>query len=361
MKTLRDDLEAIVRMGSKAPSGDNLQPWYCDIVHNHIEVHARSVSTPHEFWHHRVGALIAQGAYIENLVIASRHFGYRVEVTLFPQGVPDTHIATLVLTKDNCPEDHLVRYLSERTTNRSHYTRRPLAEHEKEALLNVPTTLLGETARLVSVDDTKNIQKLAHAVSIQVEALFTHHDFHEGFYASQRLSVKDARVHNDGLDFRTLQLNPINRFFFTTVLSSWKSVRVLGFFGFPRFMAWMESFRYAHTASYVALIATSAPENDIQMLNTGRILERVWLTATSLTVALQPAFAVLLYEHFLSASQDSKIVNSTLYRKLTEAKKQIESIVGAKDGEEVLFLVRVGHARKRLRFFPFRKDPFAHE
>src|SRR4051812_28715576 len=107
------DLKQILLAGNQAPSGENTQPWRFKAVGTIIEVYNRPERDQSLYnWGQRA-SYMANGAAIENLVIAASHFGYQAHVSYFPEGEQSEHVPTIPLLKGSVQADPLFAYIDE--------------------------------------------------------------------------------------------------------------------------------------------------------------------------------------------------------------------------------------------------------
>jgi len=119
----------------RAPSPHNTQPWIVEFdgtlrIHLFIDQRRLLPASDPEFRQ----ACISHGAFIENLDLASRNFGYRTDIDLFPGGWPgsvldpEKPLATMELAKNDAVErDALFAQILERETNRRVYRDRSVS------------------------------------------------------------------------------------------------------------------------------------------------------------------------------------------------------------------------------------------
>lgn len=131
----QDIRRIVLSYAVRAPSPHNTQPWIVEFdgthrIHLFIDQeHLLPASDPESRQ-----ACISHGAFIENLDLASRNFGYRTDIDLFPGGWPgstldfEKPLATMELEKDDAVErDALFAQILERETNRRVYRDRSVS------------------------------------------------------------------------------------------------------------------------------------------------------------------------------------------------------------------------------------------
>lgn len=120
----------IVRLASKAPSGHNTQPWRFRISDNEIIISPNyKVALPIVDPNNRE-LFISLGCAIENLFIASGHFGYKAQITsCCPEGI------TISLIRATGIEDNpLFAQIEKRQTNRGFYNGKQVSEKTLEKI-----------------------------------------------------------------------------------------------------------------------------------------------------------------------------------------------------------------------------------
>lgn len=354
MRDFRKDIEAILHDGVQAPSGDNLQPWRFIVRKNTIQIYAVLPTDADAFLGREPSSpFVSVGALIENIVISATHFGYEATVTLFPVPEDLLHVAHIELrVRRGKQEDPLYPYIHTRVTNRKPYKTHSLTTRERESLEHVPEEL-GIDARISIVENRSHIQRLAQLVTTQIVLLFSHKELHDEFYSSLRWDSHNVYAKEDGLDVRTLEINPFKLFFFKYVVRSWLATYALKIFGVQYFVAYIESFAYAESGAYCGIIFKSETAHD--HVNAGRILERMWLIATRERLSIQPAFATVLLERILRTHSKSFSRSQTAL--IHKSVRRMKEIFGLVPSESLLFSVRIGKSQGGKVVRSLRRDP----
>ena len=140
--------------------------------------------------------------------------------------------------------------------------------------------------------DWEAIRQLADLVGQGNRMRFEHQPFHDEFYHNMRFTEWDAKRTNDGLDVATLQL-PFGVAPILFVLRKWTRMRLANLLGFSWGVARQaaKEVRGSDTVGILTVDAASASE----FLTGGRAFERLWLTATSLGLALHPTASLPVF------------------------------------------------------------------
>jgi len=346
----------ILNIAVKAPSGDNTQPWRFVVNKNIIFIHKRSIEGDSNWGNYNL--LITHGTLIENINIAANQFGYSTELAFLPDPNDPTLTATITLQADSSIDtnlnESLFKAIKNRVTNRYPYKKQPLTSEEKTTLTS--SILHTPNARVVFIEDKKTIRQISDSVVTQIKVFFSNKSLHEDFFTRLRWSKKSSEISSTGLPADTLALDPITILSMRFVLSFWPIMKFLNLFWFSSIIAMIEKWRrYNKSAAYLAFIVPKQEMTPITPLQAGQDVERIWLTASNIDLALQPTSAILLMEHaimdksgFPTSSDQNKLIN--------ESYLNIHKYCGASTDESVLWLMRVGHSTRVASHSP-RKTP----
>ena len=113
-----EDIKKIIEIAVNAPSGENVQPWKFRIKDDELYVYniPERDQSPYNFMQR--GSLVAHGALIENILIASSPIGLEANVSLFPDGSKEDLIAVVSFSKSTPKDESLFEYITKRSTNR---------------------------------------------------------------------------------------------------------------------------------------------------------------------------------------------------------------------------------------------------
>ena len=219
------------------------------------------------------------GCAIENLVVGATAQGLLAVPALFPSPGDATLAARVVLSGgDTAPSEHLAMIVR-RHTNRGPYDRARLTAEVEDALRRQrrhPDT------SLVVFDASSLVGRaFSEAIVLSTEALLGDEVFMRATDAWFRWTPREVEANRDGPSLACAGLSP--------------TVRVAAQLGarpseasFRR--SWLASTRDVHLASAGAFgaIGVRDPARPEQLLEAGRLWQRVHLEATRLGIALQP-------------------------------------------------------------------------
>lgn len=330
------DLERILEAGNSAPSGENCQPWHFVVRGTAIEVHLLPARDQSPYSWGQRASYLANGAAIENIVITASAQQYRAEVRYFPNPSDEWHTATIVLTKDSTIEpDSLASFVSKRISNRKPYKKDPLTGEERKVLANAATH--GEYGMFVLVETPEEISRLGRVGSTNEEVMLANRSLHDFFFSHVSWTKEEDDEKKAGFYIKTLELPPPAEKMFK-LFSNWSVMRILARIGFNRLIAKQNAATNASASTIGALVIDRTEPLDF--VKTGRVVERLWLTATSLGLSLQPLTGVLFFKLKLDGGEREEF-SPNEQKLITDAYQEASRIFQA-DGKHIAFMFRVG-------------------
>ncbi len=336
---INKDIEYILNAGNKAPSGENCQPWHFVVRGNTIDVHLLPERDNSAYSWGQRGSYFANGAAIENIVIAATAKGYRANASYFPNQDNEWHVATILLEQDaSIYADPLAEYVEKRVTNRKSYTKQPLTDSESKTLSDA--VLHSEYGKFAIAEAEVDVVRLGRIGSTNEEVMLANRSLHNFFFSHVNWTKKEDAEKKIGFYIKTLELPPPAVAMFR-LIKHWPVMRVFASLGFSRMVAKQNAVINA-SASAIGALMVDATE-PLDFVKIGRTVERLWLTATSLGLSIQPMTGVLFFnlaleggevENFSSAEQ-------TLIR---NAYQDASKIFNAGD-RHIVFMFRIGHGR----------------
>lgn len=305
----------LLKLAVAAPSGDNCQPWRLILMDGRLQLFNRPDQDTSLYNHAQRASLLAHGALLENLAIAAPGFGLRAEISLFPDPAVPEHIANVTFSEGERLDDPLCYWVERRCTNRKKYVPIPLTEFQRRELVATPAD--GAAARVHLVHEPGEVRVLAGLLAKNDRLVFENRNLHAFLFDHLRWSDEEARATGDGMDIKTLELAPPDRLAFP-LLKHWPLVGILNRLGLPRLIE--------HTAlkllgSSAAIAGVSLPDLEpATLVNGGRAMQRFWLQATSLGLAVQPVAGLALLVQRLRSGNNAE---------LNEAQRALVTEVGA--------------------------------
>lgn len=331
----REDVERILKLAAHAPSGDNSQPWRFEVRGDAVDLYnvPGKDYSPYNFKER--GSLFANGALIENIVIAASASGYAVLVALFPDRTKADQVARLTFKKDGASVDPLAAQIEARTTNRKPYKKSPLLPEHRGALLNAARA--ADFGEMRFVDDPARIMRFSETVSLSDRLIFEEKSIHDAIFASLRWTRKEE---GRGMFVKTMELPPPVQLLLRA-LKNWSVLAFLNHVRISRIIAAQSARGYA-ASSAIGMVVMPG-NTDESYVKAGRLFERVWLTAARLGVSIQPVTA-LAYLAERVAAGDAGDLSSSHTAEISRAQHEIVSLFGDPQGT-VAMMFRVGYGK----------------
>lgn len=331
--------EAILQAALQAPSGDNSQPWKLLIDKDQINLINLSDRDTSLYNHRQRASLVAHGALIENILIASASLGYKAAVRTFPDKSSPDLVATIALDKSEATNEPLYPFISRRATNRKPYDSAPLTAGEKSSLFSAASVV--PSAKLRVIDDPEKKRLIAVALGINDRLVFENPDLHNFLFSHIRWTEKEALETGDGLDIRTLEL-AIPQALGFRLLRNWDLLRQLNKLGISKVIAKQAEGLCLSSSAIGAVIMDE--NTDEAFLNGGRLMQRVWLEATRLGLSLQPMTGItFLVQRVLAGEKEG--LSTAQIGLIKDAYEKIGSAFTLGVGETIVMLFRTGHSR----------------
>jgi hypothetical protein len=333
---LGEDVAArIVACGALAPSGDNLQPWIVDRAGDTIRVSVDQ-SRDRSLYNFRSRAsLIAIGAMAENMVIAGREFGVRADVAI---SSPPGQLPSVTLSfSEPCEKgDPLYKAIALRCTNRKPYDRRPL---EAGVLASLSGAVAADgRSDLRFIQDPVQMKTVARAAALNDRLLFEWRELHDTFFESVRWTEAEAEATKDGLFVKTLELGPMAAGF--KMMRSWRMTSLANYLGSSRTAPFHSYQTFLRSGGFGFL--RMAGDSEADLVEGGRRLQRIWLTATSLGLGFQPMAGMLYLLSYLRAEQSRATGSQAAL--LLRAEGLFRRVLTFDDGFQPIMLFRIGRA-----------------
>jgi sulfur-carrier protein adenylyltransferase/sulfurtransferase len=288
-------LEEIIDVARWAPSGDNSQPWrfkclFDDTLLVSIEDHSRD-----NVYEYRGGepTLISAGMLLANLEIAASAQARRMEWRYGGMEGASHAIECRFAADSLEPPDELYSYIPLRSVDRRPYRLSPLTGDEKAAL----SEALGDDLEVVWRQTAEQRLKTAHLVAAATAIRLR---IPETFEIHRRIIDWQRRQSPSGIPAGALGLNGSTQRMMRWAMQSWDRMdrlnRIAGTFPAALQMDYLPGFFSA--AYFFVRPKTASPERTPQLLAAGGHLQRFWLTATKLGIAMQPTLAPLAFAHW---------------------------------------------------------------
>ncbi len=336
MNTLPKHIERIASAATRAPSGDNSQPWrFIFRAPNTLEIKALPEKDNALFNIDDSGTLIAFGAAIQNAELEAKMSGFTPEIHY---GGEDMLTAALVLQKGgelSGIERSLQKAIPLRHSNRKAYKKVPITTDDRQALLDAAGK--AEGIFLIFIEAVESMARISRALTTMEEIALKNKPLHKLFFESILWSRERNNEGEPGLYIKTLELPPPPQLLFKA-LRHWPVANFLAQIGFPRMIAEMNAKQNASASAFGVI--TIDQFDRAKYIEAGRLLERVWLAAAARGMSFQIVTGILFLARTLE--HDSSVPFSIVERaSVREAYSQIHE--NLKGSGEPLLIFRVGY------------------
>ena len=282
-----EEVRSIVASGLLAPSGGNCQPWrFVWSAPGRLRCfHDPARSESFLDFEHRA-AHLALGAAVENMALAAADLGIDADVLPFPGDDP-RHVCDVAFVRrrsGGADEERrrLAPFVARRATNRRLGARLPLRADE---IAGLRAAVADPDVALQTLSDADALEEIGAILGAGDRFRFFDERLYREMMSEMRWSSEDARRSRDGIDIATLELRDVDEAGLR-LISSWPVVRFLRSMGMGGALEDLSK-RAVDAASAVALL-TCRGTAPIDYFRGGRAMERVWLAATALGLAVQP-------------------------------------------------------------------------
>lgn len=336
---MRNVVLAILERARWAPSGDNEQPWAFECVgEDHVVVHG--YDTRHECVYDLDGSAsqIALGALIETIGLAASVEGLAIEAERRPDSPVEAPLFDVRFVRHPtiAAADPIAALIESRSVHRRALSVQALDAAQKAQMASAVGPRFGIVWREGASERRRMASLLFASARIRLvmpEAYLVHRDAIEwrARFSSER--VPEAAV---GLD-------PITAGLMRWVMGSWGRVQF-----FNRYLAgtWIPRLQLdvvpaLACGGHFFLVAESEPDGIDAYVAAGRAVQRLWLTATSLGLQLQPEVTPLIFARYSRHG-----IAFSKAPGMSEAAARIERRLARELSEDVLpravFMGRVG-------------------
>ncbi|MDP2880322.1 MAG: molybdopterin biosynthesis protein MoeY [Azonexus sp.] len=336
----RDVLIKILDLVRWAPSGDNTQPWQFEIVaDDHIAVHGFDTREHvlYDFDGHP--SQMAHGALIETLRIAASGFQLASEWHV-RSGSPDNAPVYDVLLR-SAPDllaDPLLPYIEKRVVQRRPMRMTPLTSEQRNSL----SLATGGNYSVQFFEKTSDRIKVARLLWDNAYIRLT---CPEAFLVHREIIEWGARFSHDRLPEEAIGVDPMTAKLMKWVMQSWGRVEFFNRYLMgtvaPRIQL---DFVPAIACAGHLLLKPRKPLNSLHdYVEAGMAMQRLWLTATSLGLHLQPEMTPVIFRWYAKAGREIS-AHSKINKKVELMASRFERLVEASSDQSFAFFCRIGQS-----------------
>ena len=339
---MKEEITRLLNESMTAPSPDNFQPWKFVVKGNQISVYKIPGMVNPLLDHKEHVLILTNGMVVENVCIAASHYGYRTSATFFPDASEKDLVARIDLQKDpSVKADPLYEMLQKRCTNRKPYRKEKISQ----AILDEFTSLTKEFpgVELQYVSAQEEIKKLGKAVSAIDKIMCENKELHHALFQHITWTREEEQQTHQGLSLDSMELNAAEKQLFR-VIKNWPVMNALNKIGFSNIIRSQNAAQYGSAGCSV--IVSTSNDGDVDYLNAGRFVQRLWLKATTHRLSIHPIVGVIYCTQKVTHENPS-VFTPAQADLLRENYKILDSIAAAhgKTNRHIVFYFRMGYAK----------------
>jgi Nitroreductase family len=310
-------IHQILDLARWAPSGDNTQPWRFEVLdESHLVIHGFDTREHCIYDLDGHPSQISLGALIETISIASSQHALsarvvRREGTLDSRPTFDVYFAA----RGAQVFDPLLQSIPSRSVHRRAMATKPLTVDERGSL----ETALPSGYKLQWFEGWENRWRLAKLMFRNAKLRLT---TREAFEVHRTVIDWGKQFSADRVPDKALGLDPLTLRLMRWALQDWRRVSFLNQWLagtlLPRLQ--MDLLPPLFCAAHVAILRDTAPSKVDDYIESGRAIQRFWLTATSLGLQHQPELTPIIFSRYVrngivfSADPDAINLATMLHR-----------------------------------------------
>ena len=346
---MEEIIKKILEVAVYAPSGENAQPWKFVIKSNQLSVFNIPERDQSLYNHEQKGSYVAHGALIENIAVAASQEGYQIKISLFPDDNNSDYVAVIGFEKSAQKNEPLYPYIRKRTTNRKPYKDTPLTNEQLQELKDACKE--GEGVDIFFVQEKEKKEILGEAGSVNERVMFTNKFIHNFFFNHVNWTKEEEEKKRVGFYIKTLEL-PLPAQKAMKIFRHWPIMNVFNKIGLAKGIAKGNAKTYASSSAMIAGAANT--DNPKDCIAAGRVMQRLWLTATKRGLSAQPLTGVLFFMKKI-ADGEIKEFSQEHIKLITDAYKNINTTFGVQN-KAIIVMMRIGEGgeptAKALRLEP---------
>ncbi|MCB1886460.1 MAG: nitroreductase family protein [Rhodocyclaceae bacterium] len=330
-------LHRILELARWAPSGDNTQPWRFEILGpDHIAVHGSDTRDwcLYDFRGH--ASHMAHGALLETLRIAATGSG--LSASWSPRDGTQDHapVYDVKLAPDSTEADPLLPHIEARTVQRRPMRGPRLTAAQREVLV----AAVGDAYTLQIFDTGADKRRIARLLWDNAYIRLT---CPEAYPVHRDIIEWGAQFSEDRIPERAVGVDPMTGRLMRWVLGDWRRVdffnRYLGGTIAPRVQ--LDVVPALACSAHVLLRPRHAPDGWLDHVAAGVAMQRLWLTAQSVGLHLQPEMTPVIFRWYARAG-DVFTADAPLSARAEALATRFEAIANAAPGDPFAFFCRLG-------------------
>lgn len=338
-KLNRETLLKILDLARWAPSGDNTQPWRFRIISD-SEVIVIGSDTQSWCLYDLNGwaSQMAHGALLETIRIAASGFGVLANWELLSISTDSGECLYKVLFKiaTAIEEDSLFPFIEQRTVQRRVMFTTPLTASVRTALVDA----VGKEFEIKFFSDLSDRFAIGRLLWLSAYIRLT---CPEAYRVHSEIIEWGARYSRDRIPEQAVGVDRMTARLMRWVLQDWHRVEFFNKYllgtVLPRIQ--LDFLPALFCASHVLLLPRGQLIEWGDYVNLGRAMQRLWLTATSLGLHLQPQMTPVIFRWYARTGRTLS-VRTVLNQNLLSVAERLESLAEVERDSPAGFFCRIG-------------------
>lgn len=325
--------EPLLAAATRAPSGDNTQPWRFVVEGDTVSLELDPGRDPSPMNAGQRMSRIAVGAALENLLQAALMLGLTAEL----DDNPSPYLARVRLSGEGRGQGAVEPLFGARATNRLAYDARPLAADVLARLTAASPAVGAVRSHWVAAAD--RLKSLAETIGRADGLMFGEPAMRRAFLGNVRFDRPRGEPVDEGLSLGSLELSGADRIALRVMRRTPDGLLKLGrassvFIGKARQLV------LSSTGLLVVSAPDGAPGTDVAV---GRAVQRAWLALTAEGLAAQPMMSLPVLGNALDHGDDSLRAALGVAR-VSALFEEFHALVPELDRERPAWLMRFGYA-----------------
>lgn len=337
MKLTREHIKFLAESAGMAPSGGNVQPWRMVVQEQRINLYLHPTRADSFLDIEHLASIFALGAFAENLRIAAEALGLRYSLHALPyNGIqePVAYFDFHERAAATAEGQRLAPMIPVRCTNRRMHEGLPIGDAALSTLKNAADNCAC-ALHLVHSDADK--QTIAGILGKTDRMRFRNQTLHKQMFDELRFSPQETNTTRDGIDLLTLEMPP----------QAMEQIATLRDYGTVQNIpdAALEQMALPSMlgSSHIGLLTLAEPCSATRIFDAGRIMQRVWLEATALDLAIQP-WSVLSFLMLRAEVYGGRGLATAEQQLLTELGADLRGVFSLAQQARPIFIFRLSKA-----------------
>ena len=336
----RDVLIEILDLARWAPSGDNTQPWRFEIVaDDRLAVHGYDTREHvlYDFDGHP--SQMAHGALIETLRIAASGYQLVCDWRVRPGSPDNAPVYDIQLRSvPDLSVDPLLPYIEKRVVQRRPMRMTPLTLEQRNLLSLAPGSNY-------SIQVFENMTDRMRVARLLWDNAYIRLTCPEAYQVHRDIIEWGARFSHDRLPEEAIGVDPMTAKLMKWVMQSWSRVEFFNRYLLGTVVPRIQlDFIPALACAGHLLLKPRKPLNSLNdYVEAGMAMQRLWLTATSLGLHLQPEMTPVIFRWYARAGRKIS-ANSEINTEIELVASRFEGLAGASNDQSFAFFCRIGQS-----------------